>query len=102
MEFLFNYVKNVCVFTLVITLILNIFPERQNKKYIKLFAGLLLMAVIFEPIVQMKNKNIDLVDFINKTGKGSYKIDFDKDISEIETKIYERLQDGLEEYTEQN
>lgn len=53
MEFLYNYVKNICVFMLVITLILNIFPDRQYIKYIKLFAGLLLIISAITPIVNL-------------------------------------------------
>ena len=32
MEFLYQYIKNICIFSLVISLVLNIFPESSSKK----------------------------------------------------------------------
>ncbi|MFR8737641.1 MAG: stage III sporulation protein AF [Eubacterium sp.] len=42
---------------IVTTLILNIFPENSSKKYIKLFAGFLLLMLIFNPIVKYKKQH---------------------------------------------
>ena len=44
MEFIYSYIKNICIFMLVITIITNIFPEKRYIKYIKFFAGILLSA----------------------------------------------------------
>lgn len=102
MEFLYNYIKNICVFTLVITLVLNIFPDRQYKKYIKLFAGLLLLALIFNPILQLKKDKLNFSDIISEYARGSYEINIEKDVLELETKMYERIIDGYQETSEQN
>lgn len=37
MEFVYGYIRNISIFMIVTTLILNIFPEKSSKKYIKLF-----------------------------------------------------------------
>lgn len=101
MEFIYNYVKNICVFMLVITLILNIFPDRQYKKYIKLFAGLLLIISAITPIVNLGKKRIDITDIIDKYY--SKEITMDSDISdsvkEIQTKVYERVSEINEQTT---
>lgn len=97
MEFIYGYMKSICVFVLVITLILNIFPDRQYKKYIKLFAGLLLLALIFEPIVKMKNIKPDIDKIISKYSHGSYEIHLEEDVEELETKIYERMRNEYQE-----
>lgn len=95
MEFLYNYVKNICVCTLVITLMLNIFPDRQYRKYIKLFAGLLLIILAMNPIVNFGKKRIDVTRIIDKYY--SKEIIMDTDISdsvnEIQTKVYERIRE---------
>lgn len=101
MEFIYSYVKNICVFMLVITLILNIFPDRQYKKYIKLFAGLLLIISAITPIVNLGKKRIDVTDIIDKYY--SKEITMDSDISdnvkEIQTKVYERVSEINEQTT---
>ena len=99
MEFLYAFIKNVCVFTLVITLILNIFPDSRYKKYIKLFAGVLLIALVFNPIVQWKNSKMDINRIISGYTRGSYDIDLQSEVEEIENKMYERISD---EYKEDN
>lgn len=91
MEFLYSFVKNVCVFTLVVTLILNIFPDSKYKKYIKLFAGVLLIALVFNPIVQWKNSKVDINKIIFEYSHGTYDIDLQLDIKEIENKMNERI-----------
>lgn len=91
MEFLYAYIKNICVFTLVITLVLNIFPDKSYKKYIKLFAGLLLLAIIFNPIIKLKKTKINIDKAIRQYSHGSYRIELEKDLEEISTKMYERF-----------
>lgn len=99
MDYLYSFVKNVCVFTLVITLILSIFPDSKYKKYIKLFAGVLLIALVFNPIVQWKNSKKNINEIISDYSRGSYNIDLQSDLEEIENKMYERISD---EYKENN
>lgn len=101
MEFLYSYIKNICVFMLVITLILNIFPDRQYIKYIKLFAGLLLIISAITPIINLGKQRIDITKVIDKFY--SKEITMDSDISdsvrEMQTKVYERVRESNEQAT---
>ncbi len=101
MEFLYQYIKNICVFTLVITLILNIFPDRQYLKYIKLFAGLLLILLAINPIVNLGKKRIDISDIIDKFYYSEITVDSDMSdsLNEIQTKVYERMSEMNEQST---
>ena len=99
MDFIYSYIQNICVFTLVTTLILNIFPDKRYKKYIKLFVGLLLLALIFNPIIKFKNAAFNINEIISMYSRGKSSIDLDKDVEELETKIYERMSN---EYKEDN
>ena len=102
MEFLYGYIKNICVFTLVITLLLNIFPDKQYKKYIKLFAGLLLLALILNPIIKVKNMKLDLNKLISEYSRGNYEINLEKNVDALETKMYERMSNGYQENSREN
>ena len=66
MEFVYGYIRNISIFMIVTTLILNIFPEKSSKKYIKLFAGFLLLMLIFNPIVKYKKNNINVDKIISE------------------------------------
>ena len=101
MEFLYQYIKNICVFTLVITLILNIFPDRQYLKYIKLFAGLLLILLAINPIVNLGKKRIDISDIIDKFYYSEITVDSDMSdsLNEIQTKVYESMSEMNEQST---
>ena len=101
MEFLYQYIKNICVFTLVITLILNIFPDRQYLKYIKLFAGLLLILLAINPIVNLGKQRIDISDIIDKFYYSEITVDSDMSdsLNEIQTKVYERMSEMNEQST---
>ncbi|MFR6562905.1 MAG: stage III sporulation protein AF [Eubacterium ventriosum] len=48
-------------------LVLNIFPESGSKKYIKLFAGIVLLALIVNPIINIKNNSGDIEQIIKTT-----------------------------------
>ena len=73
MEFLYQYIKNICIFSLVISLVLNIFPESSSKKYIKLFAGIVLLALIVNPIINIKNNSGNIEQIIKNYTHGSLK-----------------------------
>lgn len=92
MESVFDFAKNICTFTLVITLIMNIFPNYYNKKYIKLFAGILLICLILNPIINWKKSKFEIEDIISGYTHGKYDETIENDISELESKIIERLE----------
>ena len=86
---------------MVITLILNIFPDRQYLKYIKLFAGLLLILLAINPIVNLGKKRIDISDIIDKFYYSEITVDSDMSdsLNEIQTKVYERMSEMNEQST---
>jgi len=95
MEFLYQYIKNICIFSLVISLVLNIFPESSSKKYIKLFAGIVLLALIVNPIINIKNNSGDIEQIIKNYTHGSYT--FENNRESLENKVYERVSNGYKE-----
>ncbi len=95
MEWIFSYVKNICVFTFVISLVLNIFPDSGYQKYIKLFAGFLLLIFVLNPLIQFFDSDFDpekIIGEISLNADTSYM----EEAEEIESKIYERAKNGKE------
>lgn len=96
MEWIFSYIRNICVFTLMLSLVLNIFPESNYQKYIKLFAGFLLLIFVLNPLIRLFHSDFRLEDMIGDisfTSDTSYL----KNTEEMENIIYERARNGKEE-----
>ena len=66
---------------LVITIITNIFPEKRYIKYIKFFAGILLILIVLSPVFKITKKDIN-IDAKNQ---------LDTRLNDFEKKIEERL-----------
>ena len=87
MDFLYYFIKNICIFTLVITLFLNIFPRKQYLKYIKLFAGLLLIVSALSPIINWKKSKYNISDIIEKNYSMNMQTKISERICETETNM---------------
>ena len=92
-EFMSNWVENVIVGVIIITIIEQLLPNNSNGKYVKLMGGIVILMLIISPYIQKfvnKNNNvINIEKYIsgieNETVETSAKIDN----SEIIKKMYE-------------
>ena len=82
MEYLKSFVITLCVTLLFVSAVEMILPSGSIKKYVKYVVGLILMAVILNPIVQILNKGEDV--FVSSIDK--YVKAFESGNLEIETK----------------
>ena len=89
MEFIYSYIKNICIFMLVITIITNIFPEKRYIKYIKFFAGILL--IFLSPVFKITKKDINVDRIITENINIDAKNQLDTRLNDFEKKIEERL-----------
>lgn len=102
MQFVFSYVKNIFIFVLIITIILNIFPEKQYIKYIKLFAGVLLIALVFNPVIRINKSRINIPQIIERYSGQRINLDMDmeKELEKIQKKVKERVSESESRYGE--
>lgn len=91
MEFIYGYIKNICIFMLVITIITNIFPEKRYIKYIKFFAGMLLILIVLSPVFKVTKKDIDVDRIIKENLNTDAQNQLDTQLNNFEKKIEERL-----------
>ncbi|MBE7719981.1 MAG: sporulation protein [Lacrimispora celerecrescens] len=50
MEELFNWIRNITYYLIFITVVGNLLPDKKYEKYIKLFAGMVLILLVLKPI----------------------------------------------------
>lgn len=62
---LYTWVKNIAYFFIFVTIVMNLVPGKQYKKYIKLFTGIILILIILAPVGQLFNLEETLADYFN-------------------------------------
>jgi stage III sporulation protein AF len=50
LEFIYNWIKNILIYLILVTIIQNLLPQGQYTKYIKVFTGLVLMLIVILPL----------------------------------------------------
>lgn len=55
MEVVFSWVKNIVVFFLVFTLLEEMLPDSDYKKYIRVAGGMVFILVVFSPLLKLLN-----------------------------------------------
>lgn len=77
-----SWVMSICVAIIFITAVELIMPGDQFKKYVKFVLGLILIAIILNPIIKIFNNNANVTTYIDDASKyvnsGSYEDNFQK------------------------
>ncbi|RSK27801.1 stage III sporulation protein AF [Bacillus sp. HMF5848] len=59
MAFITDWIKNIILFILLATVMDMLLPKSSFQKYVKMVTGLLLLMVVFQPIMQLINRDFD-------------------------------------------
>lgn len=77
-----SWVMNICVAVIFITAVELIIPGNKFKNYIKFIMGLILIAVILNPMIKIFNNETDVTSYIKAADKyvssASYENNFEK------------------------
>ena len=55
MDGIYEWLRNVAVFFLLMTAVLNVLPEAKYRKYVQFFLGLVMLAVLCRPVLALGN-----------------------------------------------
>lgn len=66
MEWIKNWVSSICITVILITAVELIVPENKMDKYVKFVVGLILIAVIINPIIKLVSYKSDINDYVDK------------------------------------
>lgn len=91
MEIINDYVKNICCYVILTTIIFNVFPDEKYVKYVKVFSGFILILIIVFPITNAIGKNFDFNEIVNNFALSAGSDDLEEDISEYEKIIEDRI-----------
>lgn len=51
-EVLYSWIQDIAFYTLLMVLVLHVLPEREQRKYLQFFMGVILMILVLSPILQ--------------------------------------------------
>lgn len=105
LEDLLSWIKQIIYLLIFLTLLLQILPDGNYRKYVKFFAGLIFVVTLMGPVVSLFAGN-DWEDAVTRavTEAGFWEEaqppDFDE-ISETQTEIYEKYASEMAEDMEE-
>lgn len=55
MDSIYEWMKNLVFYSLLVSIVMNVMPNSEYQKYIRFFLGMLLIVVAITPILQLLN-----------------------------------------------
>ena len=65
-EFLKEWIQNITFYFILVTLILQMVPEKTYRKYIQFITGLILILLLMEPILSLTEFSVSLESYQNE------------------------------------
>ncbi len=84
MEWIKNWVISICSAVIFITAVELIIPDNKMEKYVKFAMGLILIAVIMNPIIKLFSNKWDMATYINKANNYMDSKSLDNNITKYE------------------
>lgn len=55
LDYIFGWIKDIVFYLILLTMVMHLLPNKQYHKYVKLFAGMLLVIIVISPMSQLLN-----------------------------------------------
>ena len=65
-EFLKEWIQNITFYFILVTLILQMVPEKTYRKYIQFITGLILILLLKEPVLSLTEFSVSLESYQNE------------------------------------
>lgn len=65
-EYLYQWIENIAFFLLILTMAIQLIPNNSYKKYIHFFAGLVLIIMIVNPIIDLLGMGQDFAALLDE------------------------------------
>lgn len=79
-EWIKNWVISICTAVIFITAVELIVPDNKMKRYVKFVMGLIMIAVIMNPIIKIVDGSVSVTDYIDKANNYVDSVYADKNI----------------------
>ena len=99
MEWLARWVRNLAFYFIFLSVLMNVIPQGEERKYIRFFMGLLLMVMLITPMLSILEKAKTLPESFSSLYQQEEKKRLTLDMENLQKSLLEK---GVEEQLEKN
>ena len=99
MEWLARWVRNLAFYFIFLSVLMNVIPQGEERKYIRFFMGLLLMVMLITPMLSILEKAKTLPESFSSLYQQEEKKRLTRDLENLQKSLLEK---GVEEQLEKN
>ena len=99
MEWLSQWVRNLAFYFIFLSVLMNVIPQGEERKYIRFFMGLLLMVMLITPMLSILEKAKTLPESFSSLYQQEEKKRLTLDLENLQKSLLEK---GVEEQLEKN
>lgn len=96
MEELYGWIKNITYYLIFMTVVSAILPDKKYEKYIKLFAGMVLVLLVLKPVTQGLRVEDKIAYYFNTITLQKEAAELQDEISAMDKKRLEKVIEGYE------
>lgn len=100
MENLFEWIRNITYYIIFMTVVINLLPDKKYEKYIRLFAGMILILLVLKPITGGLRLDDALARYFEEISLKKEAGELTGKFSQVEGKRLEAMISGYEEAVE--
>lgn len=97
MDEVYSWVKNIVIYMILNTIIMNMLGNKSYKKYVSIVSGMILVLIVISPIIRLMKLEDKLEFFIQANDYSLEAAEFKNDLSRVEQEQKDLI---LEEYEE--
>ena len=97
MEKLFEWIRNITYYLIFITVIINLLPNKKYEKYVRLFAGMVLILLVLKPVTGGLRLDDALARYFEEISLQKEAGELTGKISEMDEKRLETMISGYED-----
>ncbi len=96
-ELLYGWIRDIAFYTLLMTVVLHVLPEKSQKKYLQFFMGIVLIILVISPALEWTGLGSRLDETYTRQTFDSELMKFRGKQKALEEEYQRRIEESLEE-----
>ena len=97
MEILYEWIKDIAIYMLLVSVIVNLLPKNHYEKYVRLFTGMVMIILMIKPLSSFLNLQEQLDTFFSLDIYKQELRDVNMDFQEISNTYEDQMMEGYKE-----
>lgn len=100
MSGIFGWIRGMVFYLILMTMIMNLLPDKKYEKYLRLFTGMVFLFLVFEPLANLSGIEAEVAGAFERLTFQNDAMLLREEIEDADGKRMARLVDGYEEAVE--